>query len=799
MFRNAVSCVLICLLIALITACGGPEEKAARFIEKGKNLYDSNEYTTARIEFRNALQIDQKSAEAFYNLGLTDLKLGNIREAYGAFTKTVEYDPDNLDAHLELGRLLFSAGQFEQAEEKVELVLTSTPDKIEAKILQASILERKKQPEKCIALLDDLITTDLKHPSVFMVMAACYSQLNKNDKVEETFKKGIAANPDDVALRLIMARYEAGRKRLPEAVAQMKKAIELKPENTGFVFQLAGLYWAFDKKDQGMAVIRELLESEQEDELIYLQAARFLLSEKDGTRSRDILLKGIEKFPESFRLRFALSDIHVQGKQIEKAFAILNECLELSKDPENPNIILTRLGIAKLHLLSNQAAKAKEYLEEVLTLAPGNVEALYLNAQLLLREGKNEEAIAAFRTVVTDKPDFIPGVLYLSRAHLANNQPELSMNVLKKSLDINPDALEIHRPMASLYVRMKDYESAKESLGNILDSKPDDLRTIMELGDLFAFSEEFDKAEQQYRKIIEKEPLHPTAYLKLGALYARQQNWPAAEAIIKKGYTLNPDVPTLLSTLVKIYLSQGKKDAAVAVCKEEVSRRPDSPVAYTLLGQVYAGLGKYKEAEEMLKKAIELEPAWQTPYNTLAMLYMRQGKEQQAIEELEALKEAVPDNLTTYLSLAMLYDKTGQYDKARTSYEQLLEKRPDSWVVANNLAFFLTQHSRSQEDLDKALALAEKANTLNPDNALVLDTLGMVHFKRGDNDNAMIFLEKALEKSPDKPVVKYHLAMVLHKIGQIADACEKLDRALLGDGVFPERDKAAEMQKRLCQ
>lgn len=798
MLRNVASCILFCFLIVILSACGSPEEQSARFIEKGKELYSSGKYATARIEFKNALQIDQESALAFHNLGLTELKLENFRAAYGAFSKAVEYDPDNLDAHLELGRLLFGARQIEQAAEKSELILAAAPGKIEAIILKASVLQAKNQPDECVALLADLVTIDLKHPQAFMVLAACYSQANKEDKIGETLKKGMNANPDDVALRLMMARYEARHKRLDEAATQVRKAIEIQPENTDLVFQLAGLYWAFAEKDQGIAVIRELLESKQEDESIYLQAAGLFSGEQDKSISKELLREGLAKFPESFKLRFALSDLYVNAKQIDRGFAMLHDSLDLSADPNDPNIILTRLAMAKLYLLTNQLREAGENLQEVLNRSPKNVEARYLNGQLLLWDGKNDEAVAEFRTVIAEKPQFIPGYLLLSRAHIANNQPELAMNVLKKALDINPDALDIHRPMAALYVRMKDYDAAEGSLRSILTANPDDLRTIMELGDLFMMSGEFAKAEQKYKEIIEKAPLHPLAYLKAGRLHIQQNNWQAAEEVIKKGFTLNPDTPALLSALIEIYLHQGKEDAAIAAGKEEVSRRPDSPIGYTLLGQIYANLQRYQDAEEMLKKAIELEPAWQTPYNSLVQLYIQQGKQEQAITELEAMKLAAPDNLTTYLSLAILYERTGQYDKARTSYEQLIEKKPDSWVAANNLAFFLSQHSRNQEDLDKALMLAKEANNLRPDNEFVLDTLGMVHFRRGEYDKAMSFLDKALEKSPDKAVINYHAALILHKIGRVNDACEKLDKALFGDDDFPERDKAAKMQKDLC-
>ena len=85
MLKRIAACVGILLLVAAITACGGPEEKKAKFFNKGKTLYEQGDYVKARLEFKNALQIDPKFADAFYWLGMTELKQRNLKPAFGAF------------------------------------------------------------------------------------------------------------------------------------------------------------------------------------------------------------------------------------------------------------------------------------------------------------------------------------------------------------------------------------------------------------------------------------------------------------------------------------------------------------------------------------------------------------------------------------------------------------------------------------------------------------------------------------------------------------------------------------------
>ncbi len=95
----------------IILACGSPEEKRIKFFNKGKALYEKGEYVKARLEFKNALQIDPKFAEGYHMLGMAELREKNWRRAFGSLNKAVELDPDLLDAEVALGRILLAAGE----------------------------------------------------------------------------------------------------------------------------------------------------------------------------------------------------------------------------------------------------------------------------------------------------------------------------------------------------------------------------------------------------------------------------------------------------------------------------------------------------------------------------------------------------------------------------------------------------------------------------------------------------------------------------------------------------------------
>jgi hypothetical protein len=49
------------LAVAVVIGCGGGEERAAKYLDRGKALFEEGDYVKARLEFQNAVQIKPTS------------------------------------------------------------------------------------------------------------------------------------------------------------------------------------------------------------------------------------------------------------------------------------------------------------------------------------------------------------------------------------------------------------------------------------------------------------------------------------------------------------------------------------------------------------------------------------------------------------------------------------------------------------------------------------------------------------------------------------------------------------------
>jgi tetratricopeptide (TPR) repeat protein len=158
-------------LLFVISSCGGPEEKKTRYFEKGKALYEQGDYVNARLELKNAVQIDPKFTQAHYLLGMVALQSGNAREAFGSLSKAASLDPLHLDAHLQLGKMLLASRQPDQALEKAEIILREKPDHEEALILKGAALLAHEESGPSAALLEGLLAGGSTRADVYHLLA----------------------------------------------------------------------------------------------------------------------------------------------------------------------------------------------------------------------------------------------------------------------------------------------------------------------------------------------------------------------------------------------------------------------------------------------------------------------------------------------------------------------------------------------------------------------------------------------------------------------------------------------------
>jgi Tfp pilus assembly protein PilF len=93
--------------------------------------------------------------------------------------------------------------------------------------------------------------------------------------------------------------------------------------------------------------------------------------------------------------------------------------------------------------------------------------------------------------------------------------------------------------------------------------------------------------------------------------------------------------------------------------------------------------------------------------------------------------------------------------------------------------------------------LAEKAHTVNPNETVIMDTLGWIHYKLRNYDQSLQLLERSLSQKPENAITNYHIGTVLYQSGKLDQAKMHLKRAIRSNEDFIGREEATELLGKL--
>jgi len=783
------------LVAAFVLCCGGPEEKKMVFFTKGKSLYAKGEYVKARLEFKNAIQIDPKFADGHFMLGMVEVKTGNPKKAFGMFKKAVDLDPGHVKANIELGKLYLVQKVFNKAMERATFVLEKAPGNIDGLMLKASVLYAQKKYDSCETILKEMLDGDPANGPAFLLYGGLKMAQGKKKEAEEIFTKGIKAIPENLPLRFAMAEFYTKEKRNNDAEAVYRELVTLKPKNMGYRIILTQFYSKIGEHDKAESTLKEIIKAEPLNPNYRILMARFLMSQKRAGEAETVLKEAVMQEKEGTAALFSLGDFYIQWRKPELALATYQKIVD--KDIKAPDALRAKNQMAKIHFSLKNYTQAEELLNSILKDNPGDLQAHSLMGELAMVRGDGPRAVSEFRTLIGANPDFALGYLKLAQAHLLTNDTNLAKDNLQKCLNLKPDFIQARRSLAKIYEREGSYIQAESELMGILEKHPKNIATLADLGDLAARKGEIVEAEDYYTKIITHYPKNPLGHYKLGILKARQKKYGQALTAFEKARSIAPDRRDLFTAQIQTLIRMDKVDTAVALCEKQLSESPNDVFVHNILGEIYLKNKAYAKALKAFNKAIDLAPNSFIPYRNLAGTYMVQGKTEEAIKQLEERLRENPENVRPAFLIGVLSENNNDTHTAISHYRMVIEKEPNFIPAVNNLAFLIADKGGSKKELKEALQLALKAVHHSPNDLNVNDTLGWVYFRMGEYEKANGPFQKLLDEEADNPVFNYHLGMLFYKQGRGAEARELLKKALAKPSRYVDMEKIREVLKEL--
>ena len=749
-----------------LSGCTNPEKAKAAHLSKGDAYLKDSKFQEASLEYRNALQIDDRLAAAHWGLARAYEGLQRYQEAFDELRKTTELDPNNLEARVKLGNyyVLGSARDAQlisEAERLAKEILQKDPNHIEGHILLGSVLFAQNQHEKAFAELKHAIELDPKRVESYLSLAKYYAVTKDQAKAEETFRRAISINNNSAVAHTEYGKYLVQMNRGAEAEVELRKAVEVEPSNRSSRFVLASFYLVnkqIDKAEEAYKALAALDGDKPEGQAVLADFYSSVNRLDDAIRIyQDIVAKS----PDYVHGRYRLGEIMLMRGNTQGALAQIDEVLK--KDKTDRQALLLR---ARVRAQTGDLKVAIEDLKEVLRQEPNSRAGLYFMAQTNFSLGLVDQARAFAADLERNYPDYLPAKLMQVQISLATGDARTGQRLASELLDrlskTGPD--RDNSPQMLDELRMKTYmarATAQHSLGNLQGAR-EDLNAARQVA-----------------------PGSPEVYISLASLASSENKSDDALSFYENALAIDATNFNALSGLIGVHGRQKQLDKAHARIDQVLNSYPNNASLHFLKAQVYGYEHNVQGAEAELRKTLELDPNYIAAYSALGALFINTRQEERAIAEYKKILDLRPENPAAYTLIGMLEDSRKNYDAAAENYRKALAIDQNSIIAANNLAWLYAVQGKG--NLDEAVRLAQGVVQKNPNIAGFIDTLGWVYFKKGLYAAAVDQLQKAV--AVDEQAAKianvspagnyhYHLGMALKAKGDKEGAKRELQQAL---------------------
>ena len=171
--------------------------------------------------------------------------------------------------------------------------------------------------------------------------------------------------------------------------------------------------------------------------------------------------------------------------------------------------------------------------------------------------------------------------------------------------------------------------------------------------------------------------------------------------------------------------------------------------------------GKYQEAEESFRKLADLEPTVSRGILGIAEVWIAQKKGDDALRFLQEESGKHPDRPDLHFAIGNLALRSAKYDLALTEFQLVLDRFDRNSKAAAEIYLRMSDAYRLKGDLDFAATVLQQAQTLQPDNLVVLNTLAGTLYVAGQKERAADQYRKILELDPKSGAALNNLAYML--------------------------------------
>jgi putative PEP-CTERM system TPR-repeat lipoprotein len=727
-------------------------------------------------------------------------------------------EPANVFALMLRGDLQRQAGQDDAALASYRAASAARPDAVAPAAAAVGLLIDKRRLPEAGTELGKLKGFAAQHIDT-RLLEARLAYVNKEfAKTRDISAQLLKAMPEHPLLLQMAGDSELRLGNLGPAENYLTTAVKVAPRALAPRLLLAQLQLRAGQGARALEALQPVLASENPDANSLTMAGQAYLQEGDAARAEAMFARAAKVDPANPMARTAMALNKLSKGQADSGFAELEaaaaadtgaradmaliaarlrnrdtagalKAIEAlaAKQPDQPmpHVLRGRVLMSK-----NDTAGARASLEKALALDPKHFAAIASLAALDL--AANQPDAARARLTAAQKADPNNPRLALALAELQQRTgapPEQVTKQLNDAVRANPSDPAARMALVRHLLQAQDTKAALNAAQEAHAALPGNHEILQQLGTTQLAAGQPQQAVSTFVKLSTALPKRAAPELALAEAHVATQDYAAAARAVDRALEREPkSVPAKLAE-ARVALLQKQFDKSVRLAKALQSQLPKSPAPLMLEAEAEIARGNHAAAVAPLRAALPLSSSAVTAL-TLHRTLMTLGQKGEADAVAAAWRKKAPQDpaFSYYLGDMALARKA--YAEAEAHYREVLQNQPQNPLALNNVAWLM-----AQERKPGAVAMAEQANKLMPNQAPLMDTLATALASENQFQKAIDLQKRAVATWPEDHGLKLTLARIYLKAGEKAYARAELEALARLGSRFGAQAEVAELMK----
>ena len=418
----------------------------------------------ARKALLALVRADEDVSDYWLELGRLQIRIGDYRGAYDAFSRAHELDRSNVDVLAAMTQIALMAGETDIAKGHARSLALVAPDNPVVTLVNGFVDLRAGDLDKASAAADNLLSSAPTDPFAKILKARVLIASHRIDDATALLEEQHRTVPEDAnTTRALSELYRARQdwRNLARVQLDMYRFV---PKDTAIRRSIVEAFLRAGDVGAASKMSVPMVSPTADPRLVEATLALWARYAPDGAVLPDAVQRA-NAVRDDRRVSFA--NYFNAIKQPHLAEALLGS----SRLPVSHANARWNAVFAQSQALQGRVTEAKMLLDKVLDEEPDQVEALRGRVTLMARTGQSKQAVIDALRLVTISPDNGDDRLLLAQAYLADGNRREVRRTLWQAIHDLPDDGRVYSALKGVLASSGDQDSLRRVDQEVADRR----------------------------------------------------------------------------------------------------------------------------------------------------------------------------------------------------------------------------------------------------------------------------------------------------------------------------------------